>query len=618
MRPSHRLASILAAVTAAAGLGLATPAGAALPTGGIVKVSPDGRSFQPVVDDAGSTVAYIQGTAGHVMVGSNRIVGDAGAKEIAISGDGSIVAFSTDKALAGGDANGARDVYAVNRDGGGLRLVSTAQAGFGSFSPTVNGNGAVIAYSGGVLDGGQRRIFVRDGGNAPAEVTAPEPCDCVRPSISNDGNLVAFEISDAGVYVWNRGGGVEKIEGRGATSPSTSGSGRAVAYVFQGTVNVFYLDNKAIETAPERGTNPSLSADGNVVAFQASDPLANDVNGAYDIVAYEVNTGLLSIVSTRPGGATGTNGSYQPSISGDGGRVAFESDSEDLTADGNNLRDIFLRVPGDSSGVPGGGVVDTDPDIPGAYWLVASDGGVFSFAGLGRQADFYGSTGDIALNQPIVGASPHPSGRGYWFVAADGGIFSFGDAGFFGSTGAIRLNQPIVGMAATPSGNGYWLVARDGGIFTFGDAEFHGSTGAIRLNQPIVGMASTPSGQGYWLVASDGGIFTFGDAAFMGSMGDVKLNKPIVGMAARPQGDGYWLVASDGGIFTFGQAPFKGSTGAVALNQPIVGMAATSTGIGYWFVASDGGVFTFGDAGFFGSTGDIKLNQPIVGIAGHS
>jgi hypothetical protein len=36
---------------------------------------------------------------------------------------------------------------------------------------------------------------------------------------------------------------------------------------------------------------------------------------------------------------------------------------------------------------------------------------------------------------------------GYWLVAADGGIFSFGDANFFGSTGNIRLNKPIVGMS---------------------------------------------------------------------------------------------------------------------------------------------------------------------------
>ncbi|MGH9080917.1 MAG: hypothetical protein ACRDYE_12750 [Acidimicrobiales bacterium] len=38
---------------------------------------------------------------------------------------------------------------------------------------------------------------------------------------------------------------------------------------------------------------------------------------------------------------------------------------------------------------------------------------------------------------------------------------------FFGSTGAIHLNQPIVGMASTPDGGGYWLVASDGGIFSF-------------------------------------------------------------------------------------------------------------------------------------------------------
>jgi hypothetical protein len=60
-----------------------------------------------------------------------------------------------------------------------------------------------------------------------------------------------------------------------------------------------------------------------------------------------------------------------------------------------------------------------------------------------------------------------PDGRGYWIVAQDGGVFSFGTAAFYGSTGSIRLNQPIVGMAASPDGRGYWIVARDGGIFAF-------------------------------------------------------------------------------------------------------------------------------------------------------
>jgi hypothetical protein len=79
---------------------------------------------------------------------------------------------------------------------------------------------------------------------------------------------------------------------------------------------------------------------------------------------------------------------------------------------------------------------------------------------------------------------------GYWLVASDGGIFTFGDADFQGSTGDQPLNAPVVGMAATPDGGGYWLVASDGGVFTFGDAGFYGSTGNIALNKPIVGMSS--------------------------------------------------------------------------------------------------------------------------------
>ena len=100
-------------------------------------------------------------------------------------------------------------------------------------------------------------------------------------------------------------------------------------------------------------------------------------------------------------------------------------------------------------------------------------------------------------------------------MATDGGIFAF-DAPFYGSTGGIALNQPVNGMAVTPGGAGYWLVASDGGIFAFGDAPFHGSTGGIVLNRPVVGMAADNATGGYWLVASDGGIFSF-DAPFFGA-----------------------------------------------------------------------------------------------------
>jgi hypothetical protein len=115
---------------------------------------------------------------------------------------------------------------------------------------------------------------------------------------------------------------------------------------------------------------------------------------------------------------------------------------------------------------------------------------------------------------------------------------------FYGSTGAIHLNQPIVGMAASPDGKGYWLVASDGGIFTFGDAVFYGSTGAIHLNQPIVGMAASPDGKGYWLVASDGGIFTFGDAPFRGTL--ASASSGVLGLIVTTATSSYTLVLSDG------------------------------------------------------------------------
>ena len=207
-----------------------------------------------------------------------------------------------------------------------------------------------------------------------------------------------------------------------------------------------------------------------------------------------------------------------------------------------------------------------------------------------------------------------PQGQGYRLVATDGGIFSFGDARFFGSTGNIRLNQPIVGMTSTPSGQGYWLVASDGGIFSYGDARFFGSTGAIKLNRPIVGMSTTPSGGGYWLVASDGGIFAFGDARFQGSTGNIRLAKPITAMTATRSGNGYWMTATDGGIFAFGDARFFGSTGNQTLAKPIVAMSTSKTGNGYWMAGADGAIFSFGDAPSLGSLAGQPLAKPIVGM----
>jgi hypothetical protein len=101
-----------------------------------------------------------------------------------------------------------------------------------------------------------------------------------------------------------------------------------------------------------------------------------------------------------------------------------------------------------------------------------------------------GSTGNIQLNQPIVGMTPTSTGNGYWFVASDGGVFSYGDAGFHGK---LVLNQPVTAMLATPDDAGYSMVASDGGIFSFGDAPFYGSVGNLGTTTGVVGMVRLSS-----------------------------------------------------------------------------------------------------------------------------
>jgi len=167
---------------------------------------------------------------------------------------------------------------------------------------------------------------------------------------------------------------------------------------------------------------------------------------------------------------------------------------------------------------------------------------------------------------------------GYWLVASDGGVFSFGNAGFHGSAGNLKLVKPVVGMAATPDGGGYWLVASDGGVFSYGDAAFSGSTGALRLAQPVTAMAPTPDAHGYWLVASDGGVFSFGDAPFQGSLPGAGVSATGVAILPTRTGAGYLVVTADGRAVAFGDAPQFGDVADVVVGYTghLVGGAAVA------------------------------------------
>ena len=85
-----------------------------------------------------------------------------------------------------------------------------------------------------------------------------------------------------------------------------------------------------------------------------------------------------------------------------------------------------------------------------------------------------------------------PDGGGYWMVASDGGVFTFGDAGYYGSVPGQGIVDPaaITGVAATPDGGGYWLVGRDGGVYAYGDANFLGSLAGRPMAAPVTSVAT--------------------------------------------------------------------------------------------------------------------------------
>jgi hypothetical protein len=128
----------------------------------------------------------------------------------------------------------------------------------------------------------------------------------------------------------------------------------------------------------------------------------------------------------------------------------------------------------------------TDP----GYLIAHADGSVFlHVAGASSRVN----PPIVGLVAPIVGIAATPSEMGYYLVASDGGVFTFGDAHFAGSLGGLVLNAPVTGITARYDG-GYWLVGADNGVFSFGGAPFLGTLeGTAHAGAgPAVGIAATP------------------------------------------------------------------------------------------------------------------------------
>jgi hypothetical protein len=257
------------------------------------------------------------------------------------------------------------------------------------------------------------------------------------------------------------------------------------------------------------------------------------------------------------------------------------------------------------------------------YWLVGSDGGIFSFG----SAQFYGSAGSLKLQRPVVGIVPTRDNNGYWLDASDGGIFAYGDTQFYGSIPGLglhpagsrlpnSLNAPIVAMVPSIDDGGYFMVASDGGVFAFGDAHFAGSCPGIGgCSGAAVAVMPDASGNGYWLVTKTGTVYTFGDAGYYGAPGNT--GSPVTSAVRTPDGGGYWVLTANGTVYNYGDAANYGdSAGAFGGFNPATAIFTTSDGGGYWITSAAGEVDEFGDAPADGDMSGTSINGFIIAATG--
>ena len=276
---------------------------------------------------------------------------------LAISSDGRFVAFNSDATnLVANDTNEATDVFVHDNQTGATERVSIAsdgtQSNSSSYHPSISANGQFVTFtsSGDNLVSGDTNnsadVFVRDrSANTTTRVSVNSSGEQAdkgggSPAISGDGRFVVF-LSDSEnlapgadvvangkdlVYVHDRQMGQTILvsvfsDGSVMTvglldQPVISYNGRYVAFAFvdkgdnNGIANIWTRDLQRGESVRVKYGNdssfsPSLSANGGIVAFwsSASNLVSGDTNGVSDIFSSEVAYGPdrnPTVVSVTP------------------------------------------------------------------------------------------------------------------------------------------------------------------------------------------------------------------------------------------------------------------------------------------------------------------------------
>jgi Tol biopolymer transport system component len=318
-----------------------------------------------------------------VSVDSSGAEGDGNSHWPSISSDGRYVAFYSHATnLVAGDTNGFRDVFVHDRQTGQTTRVSVDSTGVegdaDSSWHSISSDGRYVAF-----DSRATNLVAGDtNGSEDVFVHDRQTGQTTRASVDStgiegDGDSVLPRISSDGRYVAFESLATNLVAG------DTNGSYDVFVHDRQtGQTTRVSVDSTGVEGDADSSW-PSISSDGRYVAFHsyATNLVAGDTNGSRDVFVHDRQTGQTTRVSVDSTGIEGDGGSSYQSISSDGRYVAFYSYATNLvTGDTNSFRDVFVhdRQTGQTTRVS----VDStgaEGDRESAWPSISSDGRYVAF-----------------------------------------------------------------------------------------------------------------------------------------------------------------------------------------------------------------------------------------------
>jgi len=347
-----------------------------------------------------------------VSVASDGGQGNGYSAAAAISADGRFVAFEAwASTLVRGDTNDASDIFVHDRKTGETERVSVGSGGVQGNDYSFNPS--ISANGRFVSFASAASNLVENDTNYAGDIFVHDrkTGETERVSVSSDGTQGNFTSFDSAISANGRFVAVASLASN-LVPHDTNGQ------------DIFVHDRKTGETervsVNSRGVNgsfdPSISARGRRLAFwsYASDLVEGDTNGATDVFFHDRRTGETERVSVGSEGAEGDGDSFYPSISARGGRfVSFVSFASNLVGnDTNDRRDVFVhdRKTGETErvSVGSGGVQGNDTSF---YGSISANGRFVAFDSAASnlvQGDTNGAT-DVFVHDRKTGETERVS-----------------------------------------------------------------------------------------------------------------------------------------------------------------------------------------------------------------